>query len=86
MKRKLLTIFSGVLLIGVLAGCEGYGTGDIVENGDYKVMGNKGNYDVLQDLKTGCLYLEPHSDYGLTPYYDKNGEVKGCGENTGVDF
>lgn len=86
MKKKIIAVFSGALLVVTLAGCSGYDTGDTVMGGNYKVVGDKGYYDVLRDVKTGCYYLESHTSSGLTPYYDKDGKVKGCGENVGEEF
>lgn len=33
-------------------------------------------YTVIQDVETGCMYLE--KEKGITAYYDENGEVMGC--------
>jgi hypothetical protein len=85
MNRKLVLI--GIVAVGLLAACEGgYSTGEIVMNGDFKAVGNKGSYDVLRDTSTGCLYLEPHSSRGLAPLYDEDGNVKGCGEKVSDEF
>ena len=40
-------------------------------------------YDLVRDTNTGCVYIyERMASYSrpLTPYYDKNGKVVGCGE------
>lgn len=39
-----------------------------------------GGYDILQDSKTGCMYVEYTNGtlYGITPYYDGRGKVAGC--------
>lgn len=64
-----------------LTACNGYETGSTVEDGAWIVVGNKGSYDVLKDAKTGCLYLQSFNDRsGITPYFDENGKVMGCGE------
>lgn len=79
MKRLLLLAFA----IPMLAACgAGYETNDYVEDGDFKAVGDVGTYDILRDVRTGCQYLQPHSTTAsLTPYYDEDGKVKGCGED-----
>lgn len=82
MKKNLLAV--GLLGVVLLAGCgdgdRGYDTGKLLED-DFKVVGNLGGkYDVILDLHTGCLYTESVFESGLTPLYDENGEVQGCGE------
>ena len=39
-----------------------------------------GGYDILQDSKTGCMYVQYSGgyQYGITPYYDGRGKVAGC--------
>lgn len=34
--------------------------------------------DVVRDPDTGCMYFE--SGDSLTPYYDSDGEIAGCGD------
>lgn len=83
MKKLLMGI--GLLTISLtLVACGGYETGDYVKNDEFKVVGNVGDHDLLKDLKTGCLYIEPQNDIGMSPYYDENGKIQGCGE--GVDY
>lgn len=40
------------------------------------------DYRVVVDKETGCNYIHYHySDkVAISPYYDKDGKVKGCGE------
>ena len=74
---------STVLLTSLLAltGCGGYETGTVKEDGAWLVVGDRGGYDVLKDIETGCLYLQNHHDRsGIVPYFDEHGEVMGCGE------
>lgn len=65
----------------VLAGCDdGHSTGETVYGGRFKVIGQFGDgYDILRDRETGCIYLEPTTQSGLTPLYDEHGKVEGCG-------
>lgn len=41
-----------------------------------KVKHGVSNYRMVQDVNTGCLYIELST--GLSPYYDGTGKVKGC--------
>jgi predicted small secreted protein len=77
--KKLLLI--GAVAIGAisLAGC-GYTVGSTVEDGAWKVIGEHGHYDMLRDLKTGCVYIESTDGYEITPYYGEDGKVVGCGQ------
>ena len=86
MKKK--TLFLGVALsILTLVGCEGYETGDVVEGGAWRVVGDKGDYDVLRDTETGCLYLQStYATTSVTPYYDEDGKVMGCGEEENFKY
>lgn len=72
------------LVIGItaLAGCSPYEEGEIVGDGNFKVMGTMGSYDVLRDTNTGCYYLEPMNERSLSPLYDEDGKVKGCGDDS----
>jgi hypothetical protein len=66
----------------VLSGC-GYKEGEHIENGRFKVVDKTGSYDILRDTKTGCMYFyEDVASYShpLTPVYDENGKVMGCGK------
>ena len=81
MKKKTLAL--GVALsVLTLAGCSGaYEEGNTVEDGAWRVVGEKGRYDILRDTDTGCMYLQSkRSINGITPYYDEDGEIMGCGE------
>jgi hypothetical protein len=80
LKKKLIAV--AVVSLGLLAGCSGYETGDTIgEDNRFKVVGDIGNYDVLKDVETGCLYTESHHEStGLSPLFNKKGEVSGCGD------
>ena len=82
--KKILTYSAIVLGLLTLTGCSdggGYATGKVVGNGAWRVVGDKGNFDILRDTETGCLYLQSHySNKNITPYYDENGDIMGCGE------
>ena len=47
---------------------------------ELQTVGSIQEYNVVQDNKTGCMYLEYASGYqrGITPYYDGKGNVAGC--------
>mgnify|MGYP003576106687 CR=1 FL=1 len=79
MKRLSIGVIA-ILTVLTLGAYSGYETGSYVQNGQFEVIGNHGRYDILRDVETGCQYLEPMTDRGLTPFYDKDGEVKGCTE------
>lgn len=38
-----------------------------------------GRYEMVKDVRTGCLYIDLRT--GFSPYYDENGNVKGCKGN-----
>lgn len=42
----------------------------------YKSMDS--NYDIVKDSETGCKYIR--SKHMLSPLYDKEGKVEGCGK------
>lgn len=46
-----------------------------------KVKQGMSHYDMVQDRKTGCLYISRSESY--SPYYDESGKVKGC-KGTGL--
>lgn len=77
MKKVLIVLL--LIIVLFLTGCEGYEQGEVVHS-RFKVIGDIEDYDVLRDVKTGCVYLESEYDYTLTPLYDENGKVEGCGE------
>jgi predicted secreted protein len=79
MKKFILLIALTVGIIS-LAGCGGYEVGTTVEDGAWKVIGTHGQYDMLRDLKTGCVYLQASADFSLTPYIGEDGKVVGCGQ------
>lgn len=79
---RMLYIALGVLFIASL--CTAYNLG--VSHGEFKsihepaptlvsIQGEE--FSVLQD-ETGCYYMT-YNGYGVSPLYDKNGKVKGCG-------
>ena len=47
---------------------------ELVDVGKVKNGGQR--YAMVQDIKTGCLYIDKED--GITPYYDEKGMVKGC--------
>lgn len=78
---KKLTIFA--LPIMLLVGCTNYDSGEEI-NDQLVDVGNLGSgYDLVRDTNTGCIYIREtnvsHSK-PLTPYYDEEGKVAGCGE------
>jgi hypothetical protein len=77
--KKMLFVMA--LFSMVLSGC-GYEEGEIVEDGRFKVVDEVGSYDILRDTQTGCMYFYESYSHSqiLTPVYDENGEVMGCGK------
>lgn len=81
MKKTLLV---GLLTVSALTlgACDaGFETGQTVYDGKFKVIGEYGDsYDIIRDLDTGCIYAESTSNRGITPLYDEEGKVQGCGQ------
>lgn len=80
MKKVLLLACLLIMALTLVACDDGYQTGDYVGDGDFIVVGNLGEQDVLKDVETGCEYLQPNDSYALSPYLNEKGEVIGCGE------
>lgn len=64
-----------------------YGEFEIVEEATVQRLLNKESalikdeVQIVRDPVTGCMYISNNSVYlSLTPFYDKDGKVKGCGE------
>jgi len=78
---------SKLLLIGyaslvLLAGCNNE-TGSTKAGGSLIDIGDLGSgYDLMRDTNTGCIYIREGSahSYPLTPYFNEEGKVAGCGE------
>ena len=81
MKKALIIGMTSLTLLG-LAGCSGgYETGDEVDS-NFKAIGDIGDYDLLRDKETGCVYMQEHYDgVQMTPYYGRDGKVMGCGDS-----
>lgn len=83
--NKLVVILIAIMF---LAGCtDATATAPVLSsedpnrtNHDLVQVGTVGDYEVKQDNKTGCMYLEYVKGYqrGLSPYYDGKGKVAGC--------
>lgn len=83
MKKVLLT---SILLLTLLTGCEGYETGETTHGGAWKVIGQHGDFDLVRDTNTGCVYLQSvYNIENLTPYYNAKGEVEGCGDKRNLE-
>lgn len=86
---KLTIIFIAILF---LAGCTESNAPQLSSeeptrtNHDLVRVGSIGVYNIEQDNKTGCMYLEYDSvqERGLSPYYDETGKVKGCFASEGA--
>lgn len=70
-------------LIGLTAltlGACGYEQGSTVY-GKFKVIGDVGgNYALLRDVDTGCIYIETSSYPSISAFFDEEGKVAGCGQ------
>lgn len=80
MKKLLLVGLTSIMLAGCGAETSG-DSGELVDIGDL----GKG-YNLIRDTNTGCIYIQEgmaHS-YPLTPYFNEDGKVSGCGEK-GLD-
>lgn len=77
---KKLSLLLGLSILA-LVGCNQEtgrglrGDSTLVDIGDLS-----SGYDLIRDTNTGCVYINNTNDYALTPYYDEDGEVMGCGE------
>ena len=75
MKKVMIALLLSVLL----AGCN-QDTGEPF-NSDLVDIGDLGEgYDLVRDANTGCIYTMETFSLSLSPYYDENGNVAGCGE------
>ena len=76
MKKTIVTL---LLLTLLIIGCN-RSTGNPF-NSDLVDIGDLGKgYDLVRDTNTGCVYIMETYSTTLTPYYDENGSVTGCGE------
>ena len=83
MNKKLLILgLASALTLG-LAGCSsGYETGEDVD-GNFKAIGDMGDFDLLRDKATGCVYIQSHHDSAeMSPYIGRDGKVMGCGDSS----
>uniref|UniRef100_A0AB39C7C3 Lipoprotein n=1 Tax=Bacillus phage KoopaTroopa TaxID=3234046 RepID=A0AB39C7C3_9CAUD len=80
MKKTLLAGLIG--LTALTLGACGYEQGSTVYGGKFKVIGDVGgNYALLRDVDTGCIYIERTSSYpSISAFFDENGKVAGCGQ------
>ncbi|AGI11891.1 hypothetical protein X915_gp121 [Bacillus phage vB_BanS-Tsamsa] len=80
MKKTLLVTLIG--LTALTLGACGYEQGSTVYGGKFKVIGDVGgNYALLRDVDTGCIYIERTSSYpSISAFFDENGKVAGCGQ------
>ncbi|UGO51331.1 casein kinase-like protein 1 [Bacillus phage vB_BanS_Skywalker] len=84
MKKTLLVTLIG--LTALTLGACGYEQGSTVYGGKFKVIGeigagSDGQYALLRDVDTGCIYIERTSSYpSISAFYDENGKVAGCGQ------
>lgn len=84
MRKTVKAFFMLMILIGsllLLTACSEEGVPlpktedvELVTVGKVKNVGQR--YSMVQDVKTGCLYIDKED--GITPYYDEKGMVKGC--------
>jgi hypothetical protein len=83
MKKYAVWLALLVVSATLLTGCDwGHETGSIVYGGRFEVIGDIGEegYDVLRDRETGCVYVEATNTMGMSPLFDEEGKVEGCGK------